>query len=140
MATPQIQTATPPGPAFSKSQEALGGNFQPGADGELGTSHLEVSKTGPSQALVPVAELARGDRTGPVFAGPVGRLPVELDVSVPVRNFRVWNLLALEPGTIVESQWGHGSDLPLAAGDVQLAWSEFEVVESVLAVRITRLA
>jgi len=30
--------------------------------------------------------------------------------------------------------------LPLAAGEVQLAWSEFEVIETRLAVRVTRLA
>jgi flagellar motor switch protein FliN/FliY len=67
-------------------------------------------------------------------------LPVELDVAVPVRDFRVRNLLALEPGQLIESKWGHGEDLPLASADVQLAWTEFEVVESQLAVRITRLA
>jgi len=65
---------------------------------------------------------------------------VELDVSVPVREFRVRNLLALEPGAVIESQWTHGEDLPVASGHVQLAWSEFEVVDSQLAVRITRLA
>jgi flagellar motor switch protein FliN/FliY len=67
-------------------------------------------------------------------------LPVELDVAVPVREFRVRNLLALDCGQIIETQWGHGEDVPLAAGDVQLAWSEFEVVESQLGVRVTRLA
>jgi flagellar motor switch protein FliN/FliY len=41
---------------------------------------------------------------------------------------------------VIESQWSHGEDLPLASGDVQVAWSEFEVVETRLAVRITRLA
>jgi flagellar motor switch/type III secretory pathway protein FliN len=71
---------------------------------------------------------------------PVARLPVELDVVVPVREFRVRNLLALAPGQLIESQWGHGDDVPLAAGDVQLAWSEFEVVDTQLAVRVTRLA
>ena len=70
----------------------------------------------------------------------ITRLPVELDVAVPVRDFRVRNLLALEPGQVIETQWAHGEDLPLAAGDVQLAWSEFEVVDSELAVRVTRLA
>jgi hypothetical protein len=30
--------------------------------------------------------------------------------------------------------------MPLCAGDVQLAWSEFEVVDTELAVRVTRLA
>ena len=50
------------------------------------------------------------------------------------------NLLALEPGQVIETQWAHGEDMPLAAGEVQLAWSEFEVVDSQLAVRVTRLA
>jgi flagellar motor switch protein FliN/FliY len=65
---------------------------------------------------------------------------VELDVSVPVRNFRVRDLLALEPSHLIESDWGHGDDVPLASGPVQLAWSEFEVIDTKLAVRVTRLA
>jgi flagellar motor switch protein FliM len=69
----------------------------------------------------------------------VARLPVELDVTIPVREFRVRTLLALEPGQLIESQWGNGDDVPLASGDVQLAWSEFEVVDTQLAVRLTRL-
>jgi flagellar motor switch protein FliN/FliY len=56
-----------------------------------------------------------------------------------VREFRVRNLLALEPGQLIESQWGNGEDMPLSSGDVQLAWSEFEVVDLQMAVRITRL-
>jgi flagellar motor switch protein FliN/FliY len=71
---------------------------------------------------------------------PVTRLPVELDVSVPVRDFRVRDLLSLAQGHLVESQWGHGDDLPLSSGAVQMAWAEFEVVDTRLAVRITRLA
>jgi flagellar motor switch/type III secretory pathway protein FliN len=70
----------------------------------------------------------------------VALLPVELDVAVPVRDFRVCNLLALEHGQVVETQWGHGEDVPLASGQVQLAWSEFEVVDNQLGVRVTRLA
>ena len=61
-------------------------------------------------------------------------------MAIPVREFRVRQLLALSPGQVVETQWSQGDDLPLAAGDVQLAWSEFEVVENRLAVRVTRLA
>ena len=72
--------------------------------------------------------------------GVVTRLPVELDIAIPVRDFRVHNLLALAPGVLIESRWSNGEDLPLAAGEVQLAWTEFEVVETQLAVRITRLA
>ena len=70
----------------------------------------------------------------------IGRLPVELEVAVPVRNFRVRNLVALDKGAVIESQWKHGEDMPLSAGAVQLAWTEFEVVDARLAVRLTRLA
>jgi flagellar motor switch protein FliN/FliY len=71
---------------------------------------------------------------------PLERLPVGLVVAVPVREFRVRHLLAMTPGALIETQWGHGEDLPLTSGDVQLAWSEFEVVDTRLAVRVTRLA
>ncbi len=71
---------------------------------------------------------------------PLARLPVGLSVAVPVREFRVRHLLAISAGNLIETQWGHGEDLPLASGDVQLAWSEFEVIDSRLAVRVTRLA
>lgn len=70
----------------------------------------------------------------------VARLPVELDVAVPVPAFRVRDLINLASGQVIASQWGHGDDLPLAAGAVQLAWSEFEVVDTQLAVRVTRIA
>jgi flagellar motor switch/type III secretory pathway protein FliN len=91
------------------------------------------------QALVPSPGTLDED-AGIKLTAPVARLPVELDVAVPVRDFRVRNLLALEPGQVIETHWAHGDDMPLAAGNVQLAWSEFEVVETQLAVRVTRLA
>ena len=67
------------------------------------------------------------------------RLPVELEVAIPLRKFRVRNLLGLQTGVLVESQWVHGDDVPLGLSNVQLAWSEFDVVETQLAVRLTRL-
>jgi flagellar motor switch protein FliN/FliY len=91
------------------------------------------------QALVP-SPLTPAEGAGMELTAPLARLPVELDVAIPVREFRVRNLLALELGQVFESEWAHGEDMPLAAGEVQLAWSEFEVVESQLAVRVTRLA
>jgi flagellar motor switch protein FliN len=93
----------------------------------------------PAAALVPVPRIP-GEGDGAEFSAPVMSLPVELDIAVPVREFRVRHLLALAPGQLVETQWLHGNDLPLAAGQVQLAWSEFEVVETRMAVRITHLA
>jgi flagellar motor switch/type III secretory pathway protein FliN len=98
------------------------------------------SETENSQALVALAPKEQEQEAPVAFSPPVSLLPVELDVVVPVRAFRVRKLLALEPGQLIESQWGSGEDVPLATGDVQLAWCEFEVLDTQLAVRITRLA
>jgi hypothetical protein len=90
------------------------------------------------QALVP-APHPLVEKPGLALSAPMARLLVELDVAVPVRGFRVCNLLALDPGVVIETQWAQGEDLPLASGEVLLAWSEFEVVETQLAVRLTRM-
>ena len=92
-----------------------------------------------AHALVPAPQPQPDSAEQPVFPAPIPRLPVELGVTVPVREFRVRQLLALSPGEVIETQWSHGDDLPLAAGEVQVAWGEFEVVETQLAVRVTRL-
>jgi len=98
-----------------------------------------VNKGSQELALVP-SDSQSGTDEPEQSKGPMTMLPVELDVTVPVRKFRVRNLLALEPGRLIESQWVHGMDVPLAAGHVLLAWTEFEVIDSLLAVRVTRLA
>jgi flagellar motor switch protein FliN/FliY len=67
------------------------------------------------------------------------RLPVEIDVAVPIRNFRVGDLLALAKGQLVSSEWSRGEDVPMTARGAKLAWAEFESIETKLAVRITRL-
>jgi flagellar motor switch protein FliN/FliY len=105
------------------------GEHRPGKDAE-GSAE---------QALIPLPH-EPGDVDLIRLTPALGRLPVELEVAVPAREFRVRHLLALEAGQVIETQWAHGEDLPLAAGDVQLAWSEFEVVDTQLAVRVTRLA
>jgi flagellar motor switch protein FliM len=92
-----------------------------------------------AQALIPAPAPPQIEAES-AFKAPISQLPVELGVAIPVRGFRVRQLLALAPGQVIETQWNHGDDLPLAAGEVQLAWSEFEVVETRLAVRVTRLA
>ena len=66
-------------------------------------------------------------------------LPVQLDVCVPLPDFRVADLLELAPGQVVASEWPSSDDVPLSCGDVRLVWTEFEVVDQTLAVRVTRL-
>ena len=125
MATTQATAVTANGPAAS------GSGAEPITGVEEGTPL--------DQSLVPAAHAPQYRETM-ALTPQLGRLPVELDVSVPIRNFRVRNLLALEASHLVESGWGPGEDVPLAAGNVQLAWSEFEVIDTQMAVRVTRLA
>ena len=117
------------------------GGTQAGAAGLQTAASVSPQASGEDtdRALVVSARHAE-DGAETRFSPRVLRLPVELDIVVPVREFRVRNLLALSPGQLVLSQWGSGNDLPLAAGAVSLAWVEFEVLESKLAARITRVA
>jgi flagellar motor switch protein FliN len=68
------------------------------------------------------------------------RLPMQLDVLVKARAFRVQDLLALEKGAVVETLHEHSQDVPVQCGGALLMWAEFEMVDQKLAVRITRLA
>lgn len=106
----------------------------PDAEGLQDLPSAESSRAAPAPVQEPEEE-----ESGSEFDGVVSRLPVELDVAVPVRDFRVRNLLALRPGEVIASRWCNGEDMPLTAGAVRLAWTEFEVIDTQLAVRVTRL-
>lgn len=105
---------------------------------EVPALEAEATETVSDEALSPAELPVPGQQLA--LSPPVARLPVEMDVVVPVRAFRVRDLLNLAAGTVIATQWVNGDDLPLQAGSVQLAWTEFEVVDTQLAVRITRLA
>lgn len=114
----------------AETQEAAPAN-------KLNSPRDEVSSV--PGALVPTDPLpVPGSRLA--LSGPMIQLPIKLDVGVPIREFRVRHLLALKPGTVVESQWVPGEDVPVVSGDQQLGWSDFEVIDGQLAVRLTRLA
>jgi flagellar motor switch/type III secretory pathway protein FliN len=70
----------------------------------------------------------------------LSQLRLAMTASVVLRGFKVRDLLRLEPGQVVESAWPETEDVPLIIGQVQVAWSEFEVVDQHLVVRLTRLA
>jgi len=79
------------------------------------------------------------ERDGKLTSERIAGLPVKLNVRVPLPRFRVSDLLALVPGKVVASAWQSSEDIPLSCGDVDLVWTEFEVVDQTLAVRVTRL-
>ena len=68
------------------------------------------------------------------------RIPMRLSAAIPLPGFRVRDLVGLKPGLTVASAWLCSDDVPLKIGSVQLSWSEFEVVEQRMAIRLTRLA
>ncbi len=70
----------------------------------------------------------------------LSRLPVVLTASIPISSFKVRNLITLQQGQLIQSDWSTTEDIPVRIGRVQLAWSEFEVVEESMAMRLTRLA
>jgi flagellar motor switch protein FliM len=70
----------------------------------------------------------------------LSRMTVTTMAGVPLSGFKIGDLLRLKPGQIVESKWPDTEDIPLKAGDIQVAWSEFEVLDQHLLVRLTRLA
>lgn len=66
-------------------------------------------------------------------------LPMQLNATIPIPGFRVQDLLALENGLVLESGWPQADDVPVWCGGAQLVWTEFEVIDHKLAVRVTRL-
>jgi len=69
-----------------------------------------------------------------------GYLPCLLTVEITVPGFTVADLVHLERGRVIASRWTVGQDVPLRVNDELIAWSEFEIVQNRLAVRLTELA
>src|SRR5271155_4486055 len=68
---------------------------------------------------------------------PVLGLPCELTVDLPPPGFQIVDLLKVRVGSVIESQWRVGQDVPLRLNGTLIGWSEFEVVGANLAVRLS---
>ena len=64
---------------------------------------------------------------------------MRIRAEVPLSRFTVRDLLALAEGQVFESMAPDTEDVPVKVGQVQMGWSEFEVVEQRMALRLTRL-
>ncbi|MFZ0477838.1 MAG: FliM/FliN family flagellar motor C-terminal domain-containing protein [Terriglobales bacterium] len=67
-------------------------------------------------------------------------LPCLLSIEIPVPNFTVADLVRLAPSRLVDSRWIVGEDVPLLINGELIAWSEFEILNNHVAVRLTELA
>lgn len=66
-------------------------------------------------------------------------LPCEISVELTVRDFSVRGLLELTVGSLVETQWKSGGDVPMRVNGWQIGWVEFEQMGESLGVRLTEL-
>ncbi|HUB02753.1 MAG TPA: FliM/FliN family flagellar motor C-terminal domain-containing protein [Terriglobales bacterium] len=67
-------------------------------------------------------------------------LPSLISVEIPVPSFTVADLLRIAPGHLINTGWTVGVDVPLRVNGQLIAWSEFEIVNNHIAVRLTELA
>ena len=102
-------------------------------DAEFATrTGLDVAKTAPA---VPWMARIEEHPSWEMLAG----LRVTLRAVVALDKFRVRDLLSLKEGQIVESLSPDTDDVTLLIGQVQIGWSEFEVLDQRMALRLTRL-
>ena len=69
----------------------------------------------------------------------LAQLRVTMRAGVALNRFRVRDLLDMKEGQVFESLSPATEDVPVRIGQTQLGWSEFEVVEQRMALRLTRL-
>ncbi|HWW23431.1 MAG TPA: FliM/FliN family flagellar motor C-terminal domain-containing protein [Edaphobacter sp.] len=112
------------------------------ADTEAITSDMGLPALEAGSQLVKVVPTVYGmarieeHRAWPV----VSELMMTLESVIALREFKVRDLVRLEVGQVIESLCANTDDVPVKVGQVQVGWSEFEVVDQRLAVRLTRLA
>ena len=71
---------------------------------------------------------------------PVMGLPCTLSVDIELPHFRVRDFLAVRIGSVVQTQWSLGRDVPLWVNGALIGWGELESIGTRLAVRVTEVA
>jgi flagellar motor switch protein FliN/FliY len=67
-------------------------------------------------------------------------LPCIVSLELPVVRFTIGDLLTLTTGSVVATSCHQTSDVPLRVNGLLIGWTEFEVIDDRLAVRITEQA
>ena len=98
----------------------------------VNTTSLDVVKIVPISSWMPRIEEHPAWET-------LSQLRVTIRVGVALNRFKVQNLLSLKEGQVFESLSPDTEDVPLMVGTVQLGWSEFEILEQRMALRLTRV-
>ncbi|HEY1462920.1 MAG TPA: FliM/FliN family flagellar motor C-terminal domain-containing protein [Terriglobales bacterium] len=92
----------------------------------------QPNTTGDQSVVLPVSPKVMVER--------FGWLGCELSLEISIDKFKIGDLIKLGKGSLVETGCHYTSDIPLRANGLLIGWTEFEVIGSRLAVRITELA
>ncbi len=66
-------------------------------------------------------------------------LPCQLSVALRIPQFTIRDLLALRVNSLVSTLRREGAHVPVVINGVMIAWAEFDVIDSRLAVRMTEM-
>jgi flagellar motor switch protein FliM len=100
----------------------------------------EDQETTASDQMSATSEIPWMMRIETHVAWPVlAELRVVMRTGVLLSRFTVRDLLAIREGQVFESNSSVTDDVPVRIGKVPLGWSEFEVLEQRMALRLTRL-
>jgi flagellar motor switch/type III secretory pathway protein FliN len=69
----------------------------------------------------------------------LAQLRTSIRPGVTLRGFTVRDLIEMKEGQVFESVSSAAEDVPVMIGEVQVGWSEFEVLDHTIALRLTRL-
>jgi flagellar motor switch protein FliM len=69
----------------------------------------------------------------------LAQLRVTIRAGIGLDGFKVRDLLSMKIGQVFESVTPATEDVPVKVGRKQLGWSEFEVLEQRMSLRLTRL-
>jgi len=67
-------------------------------------------------------------------------LPCTVSLEIPLAHFTIGDLSKLGKGSVVTTAYRYLSDIPLYVNGQLIGWTEFEVIDERLAVRITEIA
>lgn len=103
-------------------------------------AHDGVGMETPIETVPPIAtEQAITDEQNPAQEEwtYLAHLPIPLTVSIPLPSITLGELMKLEAGKVLVSQWAINREVPLMAGETFLALVDFERAGDQLGVRIS---
>jgi len=102
----------------------------------MATAAAQAMSPNPTEKPLAANLSASGEARWLPFLG----LPCQLEVDLPLPNFKVGDLIQLRSGLLIATEWRLTRDVPLRVNGTLIGWGEFDGSGNRLAVRLTELA